>query len=111
MQDAVNNDEPPLAINNHEQDAVNNDEQGAVDNTEGCKCFVCLDNLPKRGEDAGESVTTLPCMHAFHTTCIQTWAASQNCEDVQSVRCPCHCELNAGVAAAIGIEEEGGESD
>jgi len=35
VQDAVNNDEPPLAINNHEPDAVNNDEQDDVDNTMG----------------------------------------------------------------------------
>jgi hypothetical protein len=37
VQDAVNNDEPPLAINNHEPDAVNNDEQDDVDNTMGDK--------------------------------------------------------------------------
>ena len=37
MQDAVNNDELPLAVNNHEPDAVNNDEQDDVDNTMGGK--------------------------------------------------------------------------
>jgi hypothetical protein len=40
VQDAVNNDEPPLAINNHEPDAVNNDEQDDVDNTMGDNTIV-----------------------------------------------------------------------
>ena len=35
VQDAVNNHELPLAVNNHEPDAVNNDEQDDVDNTMG----------------------------------------------------------------------------
>lgn len=39
-------------------------------------CAVCLDDVP-----AGELLTSLPCAHAFHTRCIETWMR-------KSVTCP-----------------------
>jgi hypothetical protein len=71
-----------------------------------CRCGVCmLEYWPASGKGDGESLTTLRCMHVFHTCCIRQWATIECC-DVQSVRCPYRCELNACVAAAIGIEAE-----
>jgi len=66
------------------------------------KCLACLEDLPASGEGEGESVTTLPCMHAFHSDCIQQWATTQGCA-VEGVRCPARCKVDERVAAAIEL--------
>ena len=40
---------------------------------ENNNCIICLGEF-----DIGESVTTLPCVHLFHTDCIKNWLKSQN---------------------------------
>ena len=36
-------------------------------------CIICLGEF-----NIGDSVTTLPCVHIFHTECIKTWLKSKN---------------------------------
>ena len=66
------------------------------------KCLACLEDLPASGEGEGESVTALPCMHAFHSECIQQWATTQGCA-VEGVRCPARCKVDERVASAIEL--------
>jgi hypothetical protein len=40
---------------------------------ENNNCVICLGDFEK-----GDSVTTLPCAHMFHTDCIKTWLKSNN---------------------------------
>lgn len=37
------------------------------------ECVICLGEF-----DPGESLTTLPCVHIFHTDCIKSWLQSHN---------------------------------
>ncbi len=37
------------------------------------ECVICLGEY-----DLGESITTLPCLHFFHTGCIRSWLESNN---------------------------------
>ena len=39
------------------------------------ECAVCTE--PLAAEDPGADVSTLPCLHVFHTPCIDTWFARQ----------------------------------
>ena len=41
---------------------------------ENNECVVCLSSF-----DAGETITTLPCLHIFHSDCIKSWLESHNC--------------------------------
>ena len=41
---------------------------------ENNECVVCLSSF-----EAGETITTLPCLHIFHTDCIKSWLESHNC--------------------------------
>ena len=41
---------------------------------ENNECVVCLSAF-----EAGDSITTLPCAHIFHTDCIKSWLESNNC--------------------------------
>ena len=47
---------------------VNENKEGENNN-----CVICLGDF-----EIGESVTTLPCLHRFHTECIKTWLKSNN---------------------------------
>ena len=40
---------------------------------ENSECIVCLENF-----DAGDKITTLPCVHIFHTECIESWLKTNN---------------------------------
>ena len=40
---------------------------------ENKECVVCLAEF-----EIGESITTLPCLHVFHTECIKSWLKSKN---------------------------------
>ena len=48
---------------------------------ENNNCIICLSNF-----DIGDNVTSLPCLHMFHTECIKSWLQSKN-------HCPV-CKLN-----------------
>ena len=37
-------------------------------------CVICLEDFKN-----GDKATVLPCIHLFHTTCIQNWLKTQNC--------------------------------
>ena len=37
------------------------------------ECVICLAEF-----EIGESITTLPCLHVFHTECIKSWIKSKN---------------------------------
>ena len=37
-------------------------------------CVICLEDFKN-----GDKATILPCIHLFHTNCIQNWLKSQNC--------------------------------
>ena len=47
---------------------INEKKEGENNN-----CIICLEEF-----DIGDSVTTLPCVHLFHTDCIKNWLKSQN---------------------------------
>jgi len=47
---------------------VNEKNEGENNN-----CVICLGDF-----EPGDSVTTLPCVHMFHTECIKTWFKSNN---------------------------------
>ena len=47
---------------------INEKKEGENNN-----CIICLEEF-----DIGDSVTTLPCVHLFHTDCIKSWLKSQN---------------------------------
>ena len=40
---------------------------------ENTECVICLEVF-----DVGDSITTLPCVHLFHTDCIKSWLKSNN---------------------------------
>ena len=40
---------------------------------ENNECVVCLSSF-----EVGDSITTLPCVHIFHTDCIKSWLESNN---------------------------------
>eukprot|EP00596_Hydrurales_sp_CCMP1899_P005537 CAMPEP_0119038320 /NCGR_PEP_ID=MMETSP1177-20130426/7164_1 /TAXON_ID=2985 /ORGANISM="Ochromonas sp, Strain CCMP1899" /LENGTH=410 /DNA_ID=CAMNT_0007000739 /DNA_START=42 /DNA_END=1271 /DNA_ORIENTATION=- len=37
------------------------------------KCFVCIDDF-----NIGEEISTLPCLHRFHTVCVNRWLRQSN---------------------------------
>ncbi|KAJ1445611.1 hypothetical protein M885DRAFT_549392 [Pelagophyceae sp. CCMP2097] len=43
-------------------------ERSADGDDDGAECAICLSNAV-----AGETWTTLPCLHAFHSACIEDW--------------------------------------
>ena len=47
---------------------VNEKNEGENNN-----CVICLADF-----EPGESITTLPCVHMFHTECIKAWLKSNN---------------------------------
>ena len=40
---------------------------------EGNNCIICLSDL-----EIGDKVTSLPCLHIFHTDCIKNWLQNKN---------------------------------
>ena len=67
-------------------------------------CQICFDvcvhspdgatPAPANGEAEAEAVTTLPCGHAYHTACLDTWLVLQRC-------CPtCRFEITPESLAA-----------
>lgn len=40
---------------------------------ENSECVVCIS-----GFEAGDSITTLPCAHIFHTECVKSWLETKN---------------------------------
>ena len=69
-----------------ENSSLHNKEM-AEDGTENA-CSICLCDY-----EGGESITELPCNHAFHRDCIATWVRSH-------VRCPlCNCDLDLDTSA------------
>ena len=47
---------------------VNEKKEGENNN-----CIICLNDF-----DIGENITSLPCLHVFHTDCIKHWLQSNN---------------------------------
>ena len=45
-------------------------KEGEGDNN---NCIICLNDF-----DVGDKVTSLPCLHMFHTDCIKSWLQSKN---------------------------------
>ena len=70
---------------NHNHNHINGDELNRImellpssvlnEKKEGNnnECVICLEEY-----DRGESITTLPCLHLFHTDCIRSWLKSNN---------------------------------
>ena len=42
--------------------------------TEKKNCVICLEDFKN-----GDKATVLPCIHLFHTNCIQSWLKTQDC--------------------------------
>ena len=55
-------------------DGCDSDAAAAVGNSSSTTCSVCLDAYA-----AGDVVRTLPCLHMFHTRCVDAWLVAAAC--------------------------------
>lgn len=70
-----------LRINEHPtaQEILNELPETQIDDvskldSEKKNCLICLEDFKN-----GDKATVLPCIHLFHTPCIQSWLKTQNC--------------------------------
>ena len=62
-----------------DQEILNNLPETQIDDVtkldpEKKNCVICLEDFKN-----GDKATVLPCIHIFHTSCIQNWLKTQNC--------------------------------
>ncbi|GFN94735.1 E3 ubiquitin-protein ligase arkadia-like [Plakobranchus ocellatus] len=94
-QETIERNTLPHKYTKVEPSAVSSEEEGAsacaaADSNHQEKCTICLSEF-----EAGEDVRRLPCMHLFHSECVDKWLKTNK-------KCPiCRVDIEAGAKGNV----------
>lgn len=92
-QDTIERNTLPHKYTKVEPAATTADEEGACaadSNNHQEKCTICLSEF-----ETGEDVRRLPCMHLFHSDCVDKWLKTNK-------KCPiCRVDIEAGAKGNV----------
>ena len=82
MNDMITHTEDVISTINEED--INKLKKYTLENNLDDKCLICIDNM-----ETGQEVTELPCIHKYHSNCINEYLTKYN------YKCPC-CKEEVG---------------